>query len=382
MVLLPACGSSSSTTRTVLADYDFDAVPSGSQAFFPRALAAHPGDTIVFKQSWSGDPHTVTLGRLVDHAVLPLAPYLKGLKPLPPDPKKLAGGFDALPSFFDPDVNQLAAQPCYLAHGPLPEGSGPCPKPERTESDFHGTETFFNSGFIPFQGLRGNRFTLKLAPDIKPGEYAFNCLVHGPQMSGVIDVFAASKHIGGQAQINADAQRQIRRFDSELSHLHAATTNAPKPDGADIVAGASANQRSLDGYDDREFFPETFHARVGQRVTWFISTEPAHTVSFDVPRYLPVIITARNGDVQGNPETTEPRNGPGYPTSGVANDNGDPATRPPPSVDVGNYDGAKFLSSGASFEGPMLYSIAFSRPGTYHYACLLHPRMVGEIVVS
>ncbi|MEY2417554.1 MAG: hypothetical protein QOG90_234 [Actinomycetota bacterium] len=380
---LPACAHTPETTRTVLADYNLDDVANGYQAFFPRFISAHPGDTVEFRQAWTGDPHTVTLGRLVDEAAKPLLPYLKGQKQLPDEPpEEISAGFAKLPAFFDPDINQLAAQPCYIAAGALPTGDAPCPKQQQHEPEFHGTETFFNSGFIPFAGVQGNRYSLKLADDIKPGEYAFNCVVHGPQMTGTITVAPKSADIGGQARINAAAHKQLDRFAREVRALHK-TASGDKPSGVDIVAGAApAGGAHLDGYDDREFFPATFHARVGQTVTWLINTNPAHTVSFHVPRYLPVIIVGKDGTARGNPETTEPRNGPGYPADAVQAAPGENTGPPPPvTVNAGSYDGQKFLSSGASFGGPMLYSVTFTRPGTYPYACLLHPRMVGELVV-
>jgi len=357
---IPACGRTPTTRRTVLADYNLDDFGNGYQSFFPRFISAHPGDTIEFKQAWTGDPHTVTLGRLVDAAAKPLLPYLKGQKQLPQQPPDdIVAGFARLPSFFNPDVNQQVAQPCYIKTGALPAGNNPCPKAQQREPEFHGTETFFNSGFIPFAGVGGNKFSLKLANDIKPGEYAYNCVVHGPQMTGTITVAPKSVDIGGQARINSAAHKQLDRFANEIRRLHEKAAAAKHPDGVDIVAGATPRGVSLDSFDDREFFPATFHARAGQKVTWLITTEPAHTVSFDVPKYLPVIIVKKDGTVTGNPETTEPRN-----------------------VAAGDaYDGTKFLSSGASFEGPMRFSVTFTKPGTYPYACLLHPRMVGELVV-
>src|SRR5690348_4119724 len=46
---------------------EFNAV---STQYFPNALSAHPGDTITFKLShFNGEPHTITLGSLVNAAV-------------------------------------------------------------------------------------------------------------------------------------------------------------------------------------------------------------------------------------------------------------------------------------------------------------------------
>ncbi|HVT76992.1 MAG TPA: plastocyanin/azurin family copper-binding protein [Acidimicrobiales bacterium] len=359
-VWLPACSSGSTTTRTVLADYNNDQVAGGYQSFFPRFISAHPGDTIKFRQAWTGDPHTVTLGKLVDAAAKPLLPYLKGQKSLTDQPPAdVEEAFQKLPSFFDPDVNQTVAQPCYIATGDLPTNDKPCPKNEQREPEFHGNEQFFNSGFIHFAGVGGNQYSITLADDIKPGEYAFNCVVHGPQMTGTITVVPKSTDVGGQGRINDAAHKQLQRFNQKLQRLHDATAAKAKPAGVDILAGAAPQANSVDGYDDREFFPERFIAHVGQKVTWLISTEPAHTVSFDVPKYLPVIIVGKDGTVSGNPETTDPRN----------------------SAAAANYDGTAFLSSGASFEGAKRFSVTFTKPGTYPYACLLHPRMIGEVVV-
>ncbi|MBV8960400.1 MAG: hypothetical protein JO087_16660 [Actinobacteria bacterium] len=385
-MLVVACGGGSSgsgATRTVLADYNVPGRSNAYQAFFPRFVTAHPGDTIRFRQAWTGDPHTVTLGTSVDKAMAPVLPYLKG-QPLPPGgpPANVTNAFAALPSFFSPDVNQLAAQPCYIASGSIPTGTKPCPKAQRREPAFDGTQTFFNSGFIPYAGNNGNRFDVKLSDDIKPGEYAFYCVVHGPQMGGAITVKPRSVKVPGQSSIDTAALRQLNRFADELDKLHAAfVAHQTAPPGEDILAGAAPPAGSLDSFDLREFYPSTFHAKVGQKVTWYLSTQPAHTVSFRVPSYVSVITVAKDGTVSGNPDTTEPRNGPGYPQTDAPPPTGDQLPAPV-TVDAGSYDGSKFLSSGANFQGPMFYSVTFTKPGTYNYACLLHPRMVGKVVVS
>ena len=38
-------------------------------AYFPRASTVHPGDSVVFHYVGVGEPHTVTLGTLVDQAL-------------------------------------------------------------------------------------------------------------------------------------------------------------------------------------------------------------------------------------------------------------------------------------------------------------------------
>ena len=381
--ILVACGSSTSAaTRTVLADYNVVGRSNGYQAFFPRFISAHPGDTIRFRQAWTGDPHTVTLGTTVNKAMAPLLPYLEG-QPLPQGgpPASVADAFASLPDFFSPDVNQLAAQPCYIASGAIPTGTKPCPKAEQREPAFDGTQTFFNSGFIRYAGNNGNRFELKLSDHIKPGRYAFYCVVHGPQMGGAITVKPRSAPVQKQSAIDEAALHQLDRFGAKLDKLRAAfVAHQTAPPGEDIIAGATNAAADIDSYDLREFYPAAFHAKVGQKVTWYLNAQPSHTVSFRVPSYVPVMTVDKRGTVEGNPVTTDPQNGPGYPQTNTPP--GGDQLPPPVTVDAGTYDGSKFLSSGANFQGPMFYSVTFTKPGTYEYACLLHPRMVGKIVVS
>lgn len=41
-----------------------------------------------------------------------------------------------------------------------------------------------------------------------------------------------------------------------------------------------------------------------------------------------------------------------------------------------------FRSTGLAFNDQDTFSVRFSRPGTYAYACLIHPKMVGTLVVQ
>ena len=107
-----------------------------------------------------------------------------------------------------------------------------------------------------------------------------------------------------------------------------------------------------------------------------------HTVSFNVPKYGPQIEIKKDGTVQFNPKAYDPQGGPGFPEQEGPPPEEESEEGPPPvNVDVGNYDGSKFLSSGVP-DGSMLYSITFTKAGTYQYACLIHPRMIGTLVVK
>ena len=58
---------------------------------------------------------------------------------------------------------------------------------------------------------------------------------------------------------------------------------------------------------------------------------------------------------------------------------------PPPAIhlDAGNFDGSGGLkSSGVGFNPGDTYSVTFTKAGTYPYACLIHPGMIGKVVVK
>ena len=380
-LMTAACGansdSSGALTRTVFTDARSDDFAASFFGYYPRVIEAHPGDTIDFTQVWSGEPHTVTLGTMTEALGREMAPALKGRRALPDFVDTAAYG---LPSIFsetsnDNSINQVAAQPCFVAAQPLPLDAKDCPKKQPT---FTGSEAFYNSGYIPYRGLNGNHFEVPLAKTIAPGEYFYYCLLHGPQMGGYIDVKPARVAVKrGKPDLH---DRDLVATIAALKQVRArASTAAGRLPGTDIQAGAFTfllpGTKHVYAASDNEFLPSTFHARVGQKVTWSISDGPGHTVSFKVPSYFPLVRFAADGSVTLNPAGLNAQGGPGYPKTDA---------EPPPdgvAVDAGNYDGSFFLSSGFP-DGPMRYSVTFSKPGTYPYACIIHPQMIGKIVVS
>ncbi len=50
-------------------------------------------------------------------------------------------------------------------------------------------------------------------------------------------------------------------------------------------------------------------------------------------------------------------------------------------VDAGPWDGRGFRSTGLDYQDLDEFSVTFTRAGTYTYACLIHPQMVGRVVV-
>ena len=65
MLLVGACGSGSSDAITVRVDYDHDEFATQFIRYFPDNIQVHLGDTVVFRQDWTGEAHTVTFGTRV-----------------------------------------------------------------------------------------------------------------------------------------------------------------------------------------------------------------------------------------------------------------------------------------------------------------------------
>lgn len=373
-VLLAGCGGSETTTRVVLVDHDLDAFPTSYFGYFPRVVEAHPGDTIKFQQTWTGEPHTVTLGTSVERLGETMKPFLLRHRPyneVDPSEYGLPSIFAESDSSTDVDANQVASQPCYVGAGAVPSNFKECAK---TQPDFDGDQTFYNSGYIRYRGRRSNRFSVPLAPSIKPGEYFYYCLLHGPGMGGFINVKPKSASLHSISPLQ-DPDLKAATIGARAARAAAVAGDGRLP-GADVQVGTfSLAVKAGEEYpvSVNEFMPSTLHAKVGQKVVWSLTDGPGHTVSFAVPSYLPAIEFKKDGTVHVNPVTLHPVGGPGYP--------GGEAPKDGFAVDVGNYDGRRFLSSGYP-DGLMRYSITFTKPGTYPYACLIHPLMLGRVVVE
>ncbi len=384
-------GAANEHERQVLVDYHFDQYAAVFAAYFPKQVSVHPGDTVVFKQSWTGEPHTVTMGTAVDEVYSVIWKYLKDGPPFPEKPPDdpAAGAalnkLSALPSAQSQSSSgfgQQGAQPCYVESGKLPDpGEKPCPN--RTLKAFNGRQVFYNSGIIPYQGDQGNTYRLAIAADAAPGTHYYLCLIHGPLMSGAVTIAPAGQSIPSQADVNAEAQKQVKKMSDPFLK---ALKDAQAGGGAQGNLAGVQTPATIDG-SLTEFVPRTIKVKARQKVTWRIVGD-FHTVSFDVPKYLPEITIAKDGAVSYTKETSDAVGGPGFPApSGSGGpSSGPPPPSPPVHLDAGNYDGSHFLSSGLG--GPtdptqeVTYSVTFTKPGTYKYACLVHPQMVGEVVVQ
>lgn len=390
MVLVGCNTGGEDATRTVLVDFRHDEFASSFIGFFPDRVEVHPGDTVSFRQTWTGEPHSVTfgapfndeLGALIDlrqsgETVPDPAPGIEAIEPLP----VILGRPD------DPfAINQNGAQPCYLDEGaPSSDPDEPCPP--RKQPEFDGRHAYYSSGFIPYEGV-GNRFDITLTDDIAPGRYNFFCTLHGVGQSTSLVVRPKSAPVPSASAVAESARRQIEtRFAASLRDAFADANHgriefrdsvftAPLAGvGSDTTlpwTGLRHRQHLHDHGTINEFVPSTVIARVGEPVTWtFVGR---HTISFNVPRYFPIFSFGDDNEARINPDAYRPVGWPGRP-SGAAGD-------APVEVDVGLWDGEGFRSSGLDWENGDRYSVTFTRRGTFPVACLIHPQMVGEVVVK
>lgn len=380
-----ACSSADADTKSVLIDYDHDEFATQFIRYFPDHIQAHPGDTITFRQTWTGEAHTVTLGTRVNEVLAVTRPLIEEYGHLPYEeipPEVLEEFFAAestLPLFYSEDdeggpgeVSQVMAQPCLVEDGPVPE-EGPCAQQELPP--YEGTETYYNSGIIPFEGPGGNVFELELADSIEPGEYHFYCAVHGSFHSGTLEVVPADQPILSPGEVSARTREEVNQVVQPLREAYQQAQEDRYVYGGQTHSGNFAGlvNDEVQGLLN-EFIPRTLEVAVGEPVTWRMFGP--HSISFDVPEYFPIVEILDDGTVRFNEELEPPAGGaPEIP------EDRDPSE--PLVMDGGTYDGDGFWSSGVMHSDAYIeYSLRFSTPGTYRYACLIHPPMVGEVRVT
>ena len=403
-VVSAACGSGGSSSagsgdvRTVLIDYQHDEFASAFLRYYPEKVTVRPGDTVRFKQTWTGEPHSVTMGKVVDE----MFGFEEILSKYDSEEEARADGVSEstiqevlasigrIPGMIgdDEDAYQEGAQPCAIAdEADVPsfynsddelDPDAKCPTLGEPLGAFNG-QALYNSGFIPYDGEQGNTFEVPLAEDVEPGTYRYFCNYHWTSMGGSIEVVPKSAPIPDQSEVTRQARREIQE-DAKVALERVREARKTKG-GAKIgdlefpLAGREADEEFA--VIINEFLPKNASARVGEPVTWTFDGS-AHTVSFKVPKYFPLFEVRKDGSVYRNPDAYRPV---GFE---VPEREGDPFGDEGASLEVdgGRWDGkGGFRSSGALFPGDK-FTITFTRPGTYPFACVLHPQMVGSVDVS
>ena len=407
----PAAGGEA---RTVLVDYRHDEFTSAFLRYYPEQVTVRPGDVVNFRQTWTGEPHSVTLGKVVDN----LFEYGELFEKYDSPEAAIAGGvpqetidtvnatFAKLPGMLadDYEVYEPGAEPCYVpTFEDVPEfGDGneeiyedvECPTAGEPQPAFDGTQGLYNSGFIPPEGDNANSFQVPIAEDAEPGTYRYFCNYHWIGMSGSIEVVDKGADIPSQQEVSRQARQEIEE-DAELALPGVEKVRAAKGDDVEVgdlqlpIAGLEADEDFT--VIVNEFLPKKIEAKVGEPVTWGFGGID-HTVSFNVPKYFPIFTVKEGGKVFWEPDSYEPvgwdipREAPEDDESelpeGEAPPEGEEQEDPPRVIDVGAWDGSGgFHSSGALSPGDT-FTVTFTKAGTYPYACVLHPQMVGTVEVG
>jgi plastocyanin len=379
--------------------------------YYPSHLEAHPGDTIVFDSVFTGEPHTITFGSLVQSAVegfYALTPEQQSGEE--PPPAELEAAMAAIPPMLPDgpgDAIQSSVNPCFVAAGGEVPTDPAAMCDVTTVSPFTGTEVFYNSGFLP----DGATFEMPLADDLAPGTYYGLCTLHLVEMIFTLDVVAADAAVATPDEAAAVGGEE---FDADVAEgqaaLDAATAMVAEMPGQ-VIAGAGSDESNV---MVNQFFPADLTVAVGDPVT-FTMMGP-HTVSMNIPASARTLLAqGDDGGFHINPEGLTPAGfempgGPpatSTPEASIAHETTTPAATappateatgtetagstpagsappseqgPPPPIDAGTWNGEGFFNSGLMFGGDFI--VRFSKPGTYTYECLIHPGMAGTITVT
>lgn len=443
---LTACGGSSGGTRQVLVDYSPDEVATFIPANFPSKVTVTPGQTLLFRQTWTGEPHTVTGGTSVSDTLRVANDWLTfftGYDELhssnsamvnPEDPgdatwpelvdelrraspaakakatlaayAHLVAAHPALPSMANPPAVPVAeavqtiqtesdssfsdvphagtddngfkesvARPCFLDKGgPPADDNTACTVEQQRQPAFTGRQSFYNSGVLKFEGARGNDFPVRIAKNATPGTYFFYCAIHGPGQSMEVKIAKPGTGVPSARDVSHQARREAESAVKPLVKLweQARKTDSITINGQKLsapFAGIENNAR----VSVLEFVPRRLTTKVNEPITWTVMGR--HTISFDVPPYAP-IIEFRTRDIRYNPVVMDRAGGAPAPPDEDQDGN-------VPDYDAGTYDGTGFWSTGlVGSDSFMKLTLRISKPGTYPYACLVHPKMIGQIVVT
>lgn len=408
-------------TFTVNVDGKSDKFNLATLAYFPNELSVHPGDMVEFEEVFTGEPHTVTFGTLVDAglaAVDKMGPPggpggaspggsptgaaggetaspasspspATGGSPAgelaaspgagpgtegeggggpPPEMRKVPDVFGPPPT-FDP-LNQSAAQECFLEteDPPVsPAGGAPaCPKVDQPE--FNGKQTFYNSGYL----AEDEKFSVKFAEDTAPGTYNFMCLVHREGMRGKVTVAASGADIASPEEVEEAGQKQLAQKEQALSKVQQDMQKAT----ADKAMAGGGSPEVMDALV-AEFGPKEVSIPTGGTVTWNVFL--FHTIAFNGPEdAIGDLIVESDGTVRQNEKAVTPSKAPPPPPI-VFGPGGKPSTT------QAVWDGTGYFNSGtlASFPGAeVTYKVRFTKAGTYQLQCNLHPDMEGTVKVG
>lgn len=320
-------------TKPAAKQLDFD-------QFYSRNVTIHSGDAVRWTIHGAHTVYFPALGKMAAPFVAPVAAHpVSGIA----DAAGAPFWFNGMPNFH---INPEAA---------FPSGSG----------SYDGTSAA-GSGFAPGTPPP---FVLRFT---KTGTFRYLCQLH-PGMTGVVHVVAASKRVPPAAQTRAAALREQRKDVQMASGLARVS-----PTSNVVLAGHDAG-----GVTWLRFFPNVVAAHVGDTVTFKMSApRENHTVTIGPAAYTMGI---EKGFTQILPSTT------GGPPAIVVNPLGaypsdplSPSGLPPfTGANHGNgFENSGLLGGQKAGPLPTEVNLKFTKAGTYHFECVIHPGMDGTIKVT
>jgi plastocyanin len=194
----------------------------------------------------------------------------------------------------------------------------------------------------------------------KPGVYKYYCDVHYG-MVGYVVVLKKGQPVPSAAADRATLAKE------EASY----TATAKKVDKTKVPAGhVSVGASGPGGLEVFAMFPGTLKVKVGTTVKFSMSklTRETHTVTFGPASYLKPLATSLTGAV--------PAANAIYPSDPPGSITLNPASHGNGFANLGALD------QDSTTPLPSSGKITFTKPGTYHYICLIHPFMHGTVVVT
>ena len=253
-------------------------------------------------------------------------------------------------------------------------------------NDFAGSPFWFN-GHVPTLGFNPQLLTriggsvyngssridsgLPVAPHspntlkvtfTKPGVYKYFCDIHAG-MVGYVVVRAKGKPVPTRKQ---DAAALVKQQTTAI--LAAGKLTKVKQPKDHVSLGLSTPQ----GVELYSMFPSTLTVKAGTVVTFSMSADSreVHTAAFGPASYLATLSSAAGFPSPLGQTALYPSSPPGAPIqlSPTSHGNG-----------FANTGG---LDRDPTTPLPTSQQIDFTKPGTYHFICLIHPFMHGTIVVK
>lgn len=311
-------------------------------AFLPDTVTINQGDTVVWNgAALAAGQHTVDLP----------GPSKSDLPIAVPDPRHPVSG-----------VLDAASAPFWFNGQPSvdlnPMLAGPTPNPSGGAYRYDGSARI-DSGL---QHGPPRSFVVKFT---KPGVYRFFCDVHSG-MEGTVIVLPRGRMIPSVAQ-NATALKHQEHRDSAIARR----LDRTKVRGANVSLG----EAGAHGVEVMEMFPAVLHVKVGTIVTFSISrlSRDVHTATFGDTS--PNGFVTKLGRTAFAGATVDPRAA--YPS--------DPPDGPiqlSPDTHGNGFANTGLLDRDPGTPSPASARIKFTRPGTYHYICVIHPTMRGTIIVK